>query len=137
MPKASQPDAKPLPPALPTQCSPSPSSSPISIPLSKSVALDEDLGNRAADLLERYPEWYATHRKGARALIKPALDFQRACDLCRVWPDDRLAKMAAILLTTDDEWVSRTDRGFGVFASRAQWCDDRLKQWELSNGVAV
>lgn len=95
------------------------------------------LDDRAARFLDRYQALYREHRHGAHVLIKPSLDFQRSCDLCRAWPDARLEKMAVILLTTDEEWVMRTDRGFGVFVSRATWCDDKLKQWEVANGVAV
>lgn len=99
---------------------------------------DDATADRAANLLERYPTLYAQHRRGARVLIKPALDFQRALDICRTWPDDvRIEKMAVILLTTDDTWISGTDRGFGVFASKASWCDDRLREWEAKNGLTV
>lgn len=104
-----------------------------------SESTDHDaLAERAGNLIRRYQELYAKHRNGARLHTKPALDFERACDLCRTWPDDdRLDKMAAILLTTDDDWVAKTDRGFGVFASRATWADERLSAWEAKNGVAA
>lgn len=108
-----------------------------SLSTARAQTLDDDLGDRAAAFLERYQAFYRTHRNGAHVLIKPALDFQRACDLCRAWPDGRLDQMARILLTTDESWVEKTDRGFGVFHSRATWCDDRLKQWEVKQGVAV
>lgn len=100
-------------------------------------ALDEALGERAARFLEKYQELYTHHRHGAHTLIKPAIDHQRAMDVCRTWRSDRLEKMAAIFLTTDDDWISRTDRGFGVFVSRAAWCDDRLTQWEQEHQVKV
>mgnify|MGYP001591639902 CR=1 FL=1 len=103
----------------------------------KPMSLDEEIGDRAAIFLERYAELFTLHRHGARTLLRPALDFQRACDLCRTWEDARLEKMAVIFLTTDDEWIANTGRGFGVFVSRSSWCDDRLKAWELANGVAV
>ena len=101
------------------------------------IPVDADVvGDRAAALLERFPVLFMKHRKGARTTIKPALDFQRACDVCRTWTDDaRLDKLIDIFLTTDEPWISETGRGFGVFASKASWCDDRLKQWELANGV--
>lgn len=99
---------------------------------------DTATGDRAAALLERYPALYMQHRRGARTLIKPPLDFQRALDICRTWPDDvRIEKMAVIFLTTDEEWIARTDRGFGVFASKVSWCDDRLRAWEAEHGVTV
>ncbi len=92
--------------------------------------VDDEIAQRAADFLERYQELYAQHRRGARLVMKPALDWDRCCGLCRVWDSARLEKLAIVFLTTDDDWISRTDRGFGVFCSRASWADDRLKQAE-------
>jgi hypothetical protein len=90
---------------------------------------------RAERLVEHYAELYREHRHGARYRVMP-LDVLHALALVRVWLDDtRLDKLAVIVLTTDDEWVSRTDRGFGVFASRASWADDRLTAWELAHQV--
>jgi hypothetical protein len=103
----------------------------------RSDVLDDELGKRAADFLEKYQQLYSQQRHGARTLIKPAIDFQRAMDLCRLWPNDRLEKMAVILLQTDDEWVMRSDRGFGVFVARASWCDDKLRQWEVEHGLVT
>jgi len=92
---------------------------------------EDPVFQRAADFLERYAALYEKHRHGAKLLRqKPAIDWDRACQLCRLWPDDRLDKMAEILLTTDEEWVTRTDRGFGIFFTKASWCDERLSAWE-------
>lgn len=96
------------------------------------------LAKRAADFLETYDGLYEKHRQGARHLRRqPALDWDRACDLCRKWDDARLVKMAEILLTTDDEWIAKTDRGFAVFVSKATWCDDRLAAWEAGRKVSA
>src|SRR5262245_35323863 len=90
------------------------------------------LERRAGRLREEsYPAWYAKHRHGARLrLVANSVEFQDALALVRAWSDEELEKLAAIFLTTDDDWISRTDRGFRVFALKASWCDDRLKQWE-------
>jgi hypothetical protein len=57
--------------------------------------------------------------------------------LCRIWPSDaRLEKLAVIFLTTDDPWISSTDRSFMLFAKKVTWCDDRLTVWEAEHGVA-
>lgn len=99
-----------------------------------SVALDL----RAGHLLERYSELFVLHRKGAKYHNRMHFDFPKACELVRTWTDDaRLEKLAVLVLTTDEPWISGTDRGFGVFAARATWADDTLKKWEIENGIAV
>lgn len=106
--------------------------SPVST-LPRSGARD-DLAARAGKLLqEDYPAWYAKYRHGARLrLMANPLLFQDALSLVSTWDDDRLEKLARIVLTTDDEWVSRTDRGFKIFVARASWADDRLRQMEAA-----
>ena len=90
-----------------------------------------ELADRAGRFVEKYAELYAQHRHGAKMFRRrPAIEWDQACELCRTWDDERLIKLAEILLTTDDDWVERTDRGWGVFVSRAQWCDERLSAWE-------
>lgn len=99
---------------------------------------DNDLGKRGARLLEVYAALFPKHRNGARLrLTHSQIDWQKACDLCRTWDDERLVKLADIFLTTDDEWISGTDRSFGVFASKATWCDDRLAAWEADRRKAA
>lgn len=98
----------------------------------------EVLTDRAGRLVERYAELFYQHRKGARYHARPALDFPKACELVTTWPDDaRLEKLAVLILTTNDDWISQTDRGFGVFASKASWADDRLSAWEKQHEVTV
>jgi len=95
------------------------------------------LDRRAGHLVERYAELFYVHRKGARYHSRIHLDFLKAQELVRTWTDDaRLEKLAIIILDTDDEWISRTDRGFAIFAAKATWADDRLKAWELEHGLA-
>ncbi len=60
-----------------------------------------------------------------------------ALSLVPLWDDARLDKLAVLVLTTDDPWIANTDRGFKIFAMKATWADDRLKQWETEHGVAV
>lgn len=96
---------------------------------------DDARGQEAAVFLERYVELYAKHRNGARYHVKPSLDWSRVCNLLNTYPLNRLEKLAAVLLTTDEDWVQKTDRGIGVLVARASWCDDRLSAWEAANGV--
>lgn len=93
---------------------------------------------RAARLLqELYPTWYAKYRHGARLRLGGnSLEFRDAVSLCATWEDARIEKLARVFLTTDDDWISNTDRGFRIFAVKASWCDDRLKQAERAQGAA-
>lgn len=103
------------------------------------VIPDEDPQlRRAGKLLERYGELFQEHRRGARYHNRMHLDFPKACELVKTWADDaRLEKLAVLILTTDDEWISNTDRGFAVFALKATWADDKLRAWEIETGVTA
>jgi hypothetical protein len=97
----------------------------------------DELADRAARFLERYAELFVKHRRGALYRAQPHLDLDVACDICATWTDDvRLEKLAVLVLTTDDSWIASTDRSFRVFAKKATWADDKLRQWELEHGIA-
>lgn len=113
---------------------------PVGVPtaLQRAMTLEsDDVAERAGRLVERYGELYAEHRRGARLRPQPALDWKDACDLVKVWTDARLEKLAAVILTTDDTYITSTDRGFKIFAMKASWADDRLTQWEHEHGQKV
>ncbi len=98
----------------------------------------DDLGERAGRLIKHYANWYTELRNGAKLrLIGSPLEFQDACSLCEAWDDARLQELARIVLITDDEFISRTDRSFKIFAMKASWADDRLRQVEKANQVTV
>lgn len=99
--------------------------------------LEENVDERPRILIERYRlEWYPKYRHGARLrIVGSPIEFQDAVSLCETWDDDRLEKLARIVLTTDDEFISGTDRSFHIFALKASWADDRLKQAEQGVGV--
>jgi len=91
------------------------------------------LSQRAADFLDKYAELYTALRHGARLVRHGSnMDWTQARELCATWDDTRLEKLARIFLTTDEDWISRTDRGFRVFFMKASWCDERLAQWEAA-----
>lgn len=95
-----------------------------------------DIARRAGAFVEQYGELYSQHRHGAKWLRrKPNLEWLAACDLCRQWDDERLVKLAEIFLTSDDEWIMKTDRGFAAFCAKATWCDERLAAWEAKTQV--
>lgn len=99
----------------------------------------DDLGLRAGRLLqEDYPRWYAEERHGARLrIVANSLTFQDALSVVEQWDDAHIEKLARIVLTTDDDWISHTDRSFKIFALKASWADDRLRQWEAKQAVSV
>lgn len=97
----------------------------------------EELQERAARLVERYAELFCQHRLGAKYRSKPSPDYEDAKTLVPLWTDARLEKLAVLVLTTDDPWISRTDRSFKIFALKASWADDKLRAWETEHGVAV
>lgn len=75
---------------------------------------------------ETYPTLYAKYRKGARYVSRPALDFQEALELCRVWDDARLEKIATAFLMTDHEFAAKGSRTIAQFRALASWCDSQL-----------
>lgn len=91
---------------------------------------------RAGRFIERYEELYLKHRK-ARYLVIPGRDYNSAVRLCETWTDDaRLDKLAAIFLTTDNEFAVKGSRTLSQFAALASWCDGKLAEWEHRQGVA-
>ena len=121
-----------------TQASPSPDPSPVQEQDARArTLLPEELAERAGRLVERYGELFQEHRQGAKHRPRPNLDWLEACDLCRVWDDARLEKLAMLVLTTDAPFITKTDRGFKIFAMKASWADNLLCAWERKHGVKV
>lgn len=90
---------------------------------------------RGAALLTNYGVWFEKYRQAK--LTTDNTQIEAACQLCETWDDARLEKLAALVLTTDDPFIAGTDRAFRIFAMKASWADDRLRQWEKAKGVAV
>jgi hypothetical protein len=89
----------------------------------------DEVSERAGRFVnEVYPQLYAKHRKGARYISRPTLDFQEALQLCRTWDDERLVKIATVFLTTDHEFAEKGSRTMAQFRSLASWCDSRLAE---------
>lgn len=89
----------------------------------------DDVSLRAGRFCQEvYPALYAKHRKGARYVGRPALDFQEALLLCRTWPDDRLVKLAHVFLTTDHQFAEQGSRTMAQFRALASWCDSQLTE---------
>lgn len=98
--------------------------------------VDASVTERAARFIERYQELYQTHRK-ARYLVRDHRDYAAAVPLCATWTDDeRLDKLAAIFLTTDNEFAEKGSRTIPQFASMASWADGKLAEWEAKQRPA-
>lgn len=126
----------------PVVANPSPLPSPpfptVESPTDSLSELGECSAKTAGDFVRRYEALYAEHRRGAKLFrSRPSLDWDEAGRLLEQWPFDRLEKLAVIVLTTDDKWIAGTDRSFRIFALKATWADDKLKQWEAEHGVTV
>jgi len=95
---------------------------------SQNAETDDDVLLRRAGVFvnETYPALYAKHRKGARYVSRPALDFQEAVQLVATWDDARLEQIATVFLTTDHEFAEKGSRTIAQFRSMASWCDSRL-----------
>lgn len=92
-----------------------------------SASPSDELAERAGTFVrETYPRLYAECRKGARYVSKPNLDYLEAVELCRVWDDARLEKIARVFLTTDHEFAEKGSRTMAQFRAMASWCDSRL-----------
>ncbi len=94
---------------------------------------DDALAERAGRFCERYAELYPLHRRGARYLPKPALDYVKACELCQVWDNERLERLAIVFLKCEEPFAQSGSRTIGQFAAMASWADDRLREVEAKS----
>ncbi len=95
-----------------------------------SGTLDAELADRAGAFCERYAELYSVHRRGARYFPRPALDYTKACELCQVWDNERLERLAVVFLKCEEPFAVSGSRTIGQFAAMASWADDRLREVE-------
>lgn len=80
--------------------------------------------------LAYFCETYPAKRAGAKYLVRTAVDVPQVKRLLATYGLERLKKLALVLLTTDEDWISDTDRGIGILSLKAAWLDDRLAQHE-------
>lgn len=98
--------------------------------------VDEDLdtggvkGTDVRDFIAAFCDLFSKHRNGARYMVRREKDIPLVKRLLLTYPRDRLEKLAVILLTTDEEWVSTTDRGIGILSVKAAWLDGLLAEHE-------
>jgi hypothetical protein len=82
------------------------------------------------DFLIAFQALYAKHRHGAKYLIRRPKDIVLVRTLLDQYGLDRLVKLATILLTTDEQWIAKTDRGIGILVVKASWLDSLLAEHE-------
>jgi hypothetical protein len=73
---------------------------------------------------------YKARRNGATYFVKWEAHGAIVKRLLTAFPSDRLKKHAQILLTTDEDWTTTTDRGVEILSSKINWLEERLCAWE-------
>lgn len=102
----------------------------VSPPRAKDPFVDREVTARAGRFCERYAEFFPKHRKGARYVPNPVRDYAAAVELCAVWDDERLDKLAVCFLTTDHKFAAEGSRTISQFKAIASWVDGELAAWE-------
>lgn len=92
-------------------------------------------GQSVGAFLKRFCELYSKHRHGAKYLVNRAKHVPNVRKLLLVYDAARLEKLSVVLLTTDDEWISGTDRGIGILLVKASWLDGLLADFEAQHGA--
>lgn len=87
-------------------------------------------GGGTREFLDWWQTEYQKRREGAKYVVKWEVHGKLVKDLLRVHPLERLKKHAVILLTTDEDWTTGTDRGIGILSTKINWLEDRLTAWE-------
>lgn len=80
---------------------------------------------------------YAKHRHQAKYHVTAAKHVPLLRSLLKTYGHERLVKLAAVLLMSDDEWISNTDRGIGILSVKAAWLEDKLAAYEAQKGEPV
>jgi hypothetical protein len=73
---------------------------------------------------------YKARRNGATYFVRWDAHGAIVKRLLTAFPVDRLKKHAQILLTTDEEWTTGTDRGVEILSAKINWLEERLCAWE-------
>ena len=98
---------------------------------SKNRPIDSDQVVNGLDVQSFIGWWLDTYKEkrlGADYNFRKARDIPNIKRLLKSYGLDRLKVMAELLLITDDEWISTTDRGISILVSKAQWLDYLLRQ---------
>ncbi len=83
--------------------------------------------------------WFADQyhvERGVPYYIHWGKDSRLVAQLLRTIPPTRLQELALILLTSNDPFIAKTDRGIGIFSRMITWLQARLAAWEVQHGQA-
>lgn len=90
----------------------------------------ENVPGGVKEFLTWFQAEYKTRRNGATYFVKWEVHGKLVKDLLLVYGADRLKKHAVILLKTNEDWTTGTDRGIGILSTKINWLEERLCAWE-------
>lgn len=108
-----------------------------SAPESGDAAIPAVSNLEVAGFIARFCELYAEYRHKAKYRIQKEKHVPLVRGLLAHYGRDRLEKLAIVLLTTNEEWVVKTDRGIGILSTKANWLEDRLCEAEARFGATA
>jgi hypothetical protein len=107
------------------------SSTPSSTPsVEQKISPAEKAPGGVKEFLTWFQGEYKARRNGATYFVKWEAHGAIVKRLLTAFPSDRLKKHAQILLTTDEDWTTTTDRGVEILSSKINWLEERLCAWE-------
>ena len=122
--------SKPIPTPMATH-------STLTTTTTKTVAKEQQQGGSAEkppsgtrEFLTWFQGEYKARRNGATYFVRWDAHGAIVKRLLTAFPVDRLKKHAQILLTTDEEWTTGTDRGVEILSAKINWLEERLCAWE-------
>lgn len=92
--------------------------------------VDAAIRTRAQGFLERFTALFPEYRNGAVYHMRPDRDYKHALGLVKTFPSERLEQLVVVFLNANEDFIQRSDRSVGVFASKATWCDEQLRKAE-------
>jgi len=96
----------------------------------KELVRQKRLPNGTRDFLGWFQAEYKARRNGATYFVRWDAHGAIVKRLLTTFPPDRLKKHAKILLTTNEDWTTGTDRGIEVLSAKINWLEERLCAWE-------
>lgn len=84
----------------------------------------------AREFLSWFQDEYRSRRDGAAYFVAWGRHMPIVTRLLNLHSPERLRKHATILLTSNDDWITSTDRGIEVLAGKINWLEERLAAWE-------
>jgi hypothetical protein len=86
------------------------------------------------DFLRAFCDLYEQYRNGAKYAIVAKKHVPLVRRMLALHGSERLRRLAGVMLKTDDDWISSTDRGIGILSEKLNWLNDKLTAWEAKRG---